>query len=126
MRSRLERHHELFDRKTWSSRPELAALRGDAQLIVPLEHDVHRELHANITYVPSLSLYVARAALGAFGEYGHTPDHLLATERLQAAIEEAVTHPKTDRIEREVGLLAVHALDLQKPYIKESRRLSAK
>lgn len=122
MRDRRERHHILFNRRVWSSTDDLAELRGDPRLIVPLDHDTHQELHENVSHVPPLSLHVARASLRLFEDFESNGDYMKSVEHLQTSIEQAIRHPKSDRIEREVGSLAVYALDLQKPYIETSRR----
>lgn len=115
---RTERHHILFNRKAWSANDELNTLRSDSQLIVPLEHDEHLELHQSISHVPPLSYHIARRALHTFDSYEHTDDHLEATERLQRSIEGAARHPRADMIEREIAWLATYALEIQKPFIE--------
>ena len=45
---KMEAHHTLFNRYAWTANKDLAALREDRRLIVPLEHDVHAELHREI------------------------------------------------------------------------------
>lgn len=117
MGSKLERHHILFNRRSWSTLGELAALRGNPRLIVPLESDIHRELHNEISHVPILSSQTARASLSLFEDYSTTNDYIRSVEQLQSSIEQAIKHPRADYLERQIGELAVYALDLQKPYI---------
>lgn len=115
-----ERHHILFNRRTWNATDELASLRGNRQLIVPLDTYTHRELHEEISHVPPLSMHLARHALMSFEEYGYTSDHLQAIGHLQSSIEAAARHPRADHIEKSLAGLVCHTLDLQKPFIDDS------
>ena len=62
---------------------------------------------------------MARHVLRAYSEF-EADTYLHNVENLQRSIEEAMKHPRADRIEREVGALAVHALDTQKPFLDDS------
>ena len=116
---KLERHHTLFNRYAWSANKDLESLREDRRLIVPLHPDTHRELHQEVSHVPPVSYHMARRALRNFSEF-EDDTYLHNLENLQWSIEEAMHHPRADRIEREVGELAVYALELQKPFVDES------
>ena len=116
---KMEAHHTLFNRYAWSANKDLKALREDKRLIVPLEHDVHKELHRAVSHVPPLSYHMARHVLRAYSEF-EADTYLHNVENLQFSIEEAMKHPRADRLEREVGALAVHALDLQRPFLDDS------
>ena len=115
----MERHHPLFNRFAWTANKDLQALREDKRLIVPLEHDTHTELHRAVSHVPPLSYHMARHVLRTYSEY-EADSYLRNVENLQRSIEEAMKHPRADRLERSVGALAVHALDLQRPFIDDS------
>lgn len=112
-------HHTLFNRYAWTANSDLKAIREDRRLIVPLDPDTHRELHQSVSHVPPISYHMARRVLQNFAEYD-TDTYMHNIENLQFSIEEAMSHPKADRIEHEIGDLALFALDLQKPYIDES------
>lgn len=114
-----ERHHILYNRHAWTANKDLEALREDKRLIVPLDHDAHSELHRRVSHVPPISYHMARRVLRNFTEYGDDT-YLHNLESLQFSIEEAMKHPRADRIERGVGALAVHALDMQKPFVDDS------
>ena len=116
---KMERHHVLFNRYAYTANKDLEALREDRRLIVPLEHDVHQTLHREISHVPPLSYHMARHVLRAYSEF-EADTYLHNVENLQRSIEEAMKHPRADRIERGVGALAVHALDIQKPFLDDS------
>lgn len=117
---KLEQHHTLFHRYAWNANKELAALRNNPQLVVPLDHETHRELHAEVSHIPPLSLHVARHALRGFSDYGYTSNHLQAVGRLQRSIEAAARHPKADYIEKSIAELVCHGLDIQKPFLDDT------
>ena len=114
-----EAHHTLYNRYAWTANKDLAALREDRRLIVPLDHDTHAELHRRVSHVPPISYHMAHRVLRNFAEYDDGT-YLHNLESLQRSIEEAMKHPRADRIERGVGALAVHALDIQKPFLDDS------
>lgn len=116
---KMEKHHTLFNRYAWTANQNLEALREDRRLIVPLDPDTHRELHKEVSHVPPLSYHMARHVLRAYSEY-EADTYLHNVENLQRSIEHAKSHPRADRIEREVASTALYALDLQKPFIDES------
>lgn len=116
---KMERHHVAFNRFAWTANKNLEGLREDRRLIVPLDPDTHRELHQEVSHVPPLSYHMARHVLRAYSEF-EADTYLHNVENLQFSIEEAMQHPRADRIERELGELTMYALDLQKPFIDES------
>lgn len=116
---KMQKHHTAFNRFAWSANADLKAIREDQRLIVPLDPDTHKELHQNVSHVPPLSYHMARRVLRNFAEYDDDT-YLHNIENLQWSIEEAMAHPRVDRIEHEVASTALYALDMQKPYIDES------
>lgn len=121
MEQRMTKHHALFNRTAWNSNVHAKALRDNPLLIVPLDVDTHQDLHEAVSYVPLLSPHIARAALYNFQDFGSTDNPIVATGNLQSSIEGAAKHPRADYIEREVARCAVHALELQKPYLNNHR-----
>ena len=115
----MERHHLLFNRFAYESNTDLRAMREDRRLIVPLDHDTHKELHERVSHVPPVSYHIARRALINFKEYNPADNPIHDIDNLQFSIQEAIRHPRADLIEREVGELAIYALDIQKPFIQE-------
>lgn len=112
-----EDHHILHDRVSWESRGEAKQIRRNKSLIVPLEHDTHKELHQQTPVVPLLGYYSLYRVLRDF-----EPDpnnYIDSVENLQRAIESANNHPKAHYVERQLGELTLHVLDLQKPFIEE-------
>lgn len=113
-----DRHHLVFDRVSWSSRPEAKRIREDKSLIVRLDRIDHDELHRHTVPVPLLGYHALVRTFKSY-EPGDTP--LESIENLMGSIEQAVNHPKAHPLERELGGLAVWALDLERPFIAEAR-----
>ena len=114
-----EAHHALFNRFAWTANKDLKALREDQRLLVPLDPDTHRELHQVVSHVPPLSYHMARHVLRAYSEF-EADSYLHNVENLQRSIEEAMKHPRADKIERGVAELAIHSLDIQRPFLDDS------
>lgn len=111
---RLEDHHLLFDRVSWESRKESRWLRRNTSLIIPLEHDTHKELHKAVPAVPLLGYH---ALYRTMRDYERGDGYIESLENLQRVIEEAGRSSKAHYIERQIGELAIHVIDLQKPFI---------
>ncbi len=118
----INKHHGNFPRNQHDSMTTSRIIRADSRLIFPIEADVHNELHRNVSLVPVLSHYVGMRAYSLFKQEGDLGDPIKNIENWQRSIEEAIKHPRADILEQHIGLLAVHAYDLQKPYIQEGTR----
>lgn len=115
---RREDHHLFHDRLSWESRADATAIRQDRGLIVPLEHDAHLELHRQTPVVPLLSYHALRRV-----RYNMLPtsnNYLENIDNVQRAVEEAIHVPRAHYIERQLGELTIHVLELQKPYVEDS------
>lgn len=110
-------HHILHNRKEWTLRPEARKLRETPSLIPVLgTWAIHKELHDNCPPVPCLGY---NGLLQAYKNFEPTDDTFTSVDNLLFAIEKASHHPKAHPVERELAQLAVEAIDLQRPYIKE-------
>lgn len=114
---RTDRHHLLFDSASWESRATSKLLRRDKSLIIPLERTVHEELHKEVALVPLLGHYAIQDVANT---YKPGKNYLHSVENLQRSIEQAGNKPKAHQLERDLGELTIYALDLQKPYLKET------
>lgn len=110
----ISRHHLLFNGRAWSAYGEGRSLRETPSLIIPMEHEAHQELHKNIPIVPMLGYY-GLASTRKFFEPEYDGRDI---DRLQQAIEKSKGHPRSHMLERSLADLAIHAIDLQKPYFK--------
>lgn len=113
-RRRREEHHLLHDRISWESRDTAKLIRRNRSLIVPLEHDTHRELHAQTPVVPLLGYF---ALYRVARDYQEGDTYMESIENLQRSIEDASSHPKVHYIERQLAELTLHTLDLQKEFV---------
>jgi len=108
-------HHSVFERVAWQSSNE--ALRIRNSIITPTPIALHQELHRECPPVPLLdhtSLVQAERA------YRPANDPIQSIDRLIGAIE--TTTKRGHPVSREVGFLAMEALEVQKPFIIEALR----
>lgn len=109
-------HHILHHRQEWSLRPYARQLRETPSLIPRIDRDAHESLHANCPPVPLLGHY---ALMGTVARFQPTGDTLRDISGLQSAMEQATRSSRFHPIERDLAGLAIEALDLQIPFIKE-------
>jgi hypothetical protein len=81
--------------------------------------DVHDDLHKNTPGVPVIDIYMARRVKSIMIREGIPNDPFAAIDNYCYAIEQASLSPKTYELERTVGEMAIEAVRLQIPYIKE-------
>jgi hypothetical protein len=113
-----DKHHLIFDRVSWTSRPEAKKLRENPSLIVRLDRSEHSELHRHTVAVPLLGYHALVRTLRDY-EPGATP--LESVENLMATIEGVGNHPRAHPIEKSLTELAVWALDLERPFIADKQ-----
>lgn len=112
----MDRHHVLFNKREWESRPQYKQLRENPGLIIPIDRDVHNELHRNVPQVPVLGYYAIMAVQREFFR-GRT--HLDTVDNLLFALEKAKEHERLHDLDKSLADLALQAIDLQRPYIHE-------
>ena len=113
-----DKHHLIFDRVSWTSRPEAKRLREDRSLIVRLDRSEHNELHRHAVAIPLLGYHALVRTLRDY-EAGDTP--LESVDNLMSTIEKVGQHPAAHPIEKKLSELAVWALDLERPFIADKR-----
>lgn len=114
-------HHVLFYRAQWEAMPATKELRQKPGLIVPGIRGPHDFLHRHIEHVPAISHYMAMHALQEYVD--HPRNHLRSADSVMRAIEKATEHPRATPVEIAVGELAIRAIDLQRPYLREMTRV---
>lgn len=77
----------------------------------------HTALHSEVTIVPPLDRFTAGRVLRDF--YPVRDQHVKTMEELMRSIEGAIKHPKTNDLERMNAQVAVHAIEMQIPFVKE-------
>ena len=108
-------HHLLYTGKAWESHFATRYLRELPEHIIPMDEEIEATLHRNVPVIPLLGHH---AAMHVRKNYEPHQNPLKTIVKLMFAIEEAVKVPQAKVIERELGLLTVHALELQFPYVK--------
>jgi len=115
-------HHVLFYDREWSVNPDSASVRQTHELIPPMYREPHDELHTAVPYVPTLGRHlmalVSRDLLVVRGDY------IRSIESLMFEIEDKTKDRRVSALEAGVANLAVHALELQLPYIREGLIIS--
>jgi hypothetical protein len=99
--------------------PNIKKIRNDERLIVPLDIDVHEELHRNVAAVPSLTHDLAGRAFTLFRDYGDAHDPIDNLQNYMASIEEAAKDRRVKELERSMAELTVWACELQIPWIQQ-------
>ena len=117
MKPARDAHHIIHPRQEWSLRPEAKAIRNTPSLIPELDRSVHNELHRSCPPVPLLGYHaLTRVASDLYPTRGT----ISTMYNLMSAIENSGYHPKVHPIERELGLLAIEAIDLQRQFLIEN------
>lgn len=111
------RHHVQFPRLVHEANKDTKEVRRNHWLIPPLIVLGHIALHDEISVVPVLDRFTAQRVNRDF--VPHRGDYIRSVENLMFAIDDALKHPKTRAIEIENAQVAIHALELQLPFIKE-------
>lgn len=116
-RSYGERHHILHHRTAHESNKDNHWLRTKAiGMIALLDPDVHDELHKACPGVPPLDLFTAQRVRRL---YIADQNPLKAIDNYMFAVDLASQHPKSHDIEVQLSQLAIQAVEMQKPFIKE-------
>ena len=112
----MDRHHVLWNKREWESRPQYKQLRETHGLIVPMEREAHNELHRAVPFVPVLGYYGILAVNKAFEE---GTDHLESIDNLALAIDSIHKNKRMSELERGLANLALESVELQLPFIRE-------
>lgn len=85
-------------------------------MIALMDIQTHDELHLACPAPPPLDIYMSQHVLSM---YHPNQDPFKAIDSFRLAVDEAIKHPRTRDIERSIGLLAIEAVTMQIPYLKE-------
>lgn len=109
-------HHVIFPRLIHNSMKVTKELRAERMLRPPIAQDPHTELHKHIGMVAIPSWTMASEICKRFEPV--EGDYISSLDNLIFAISDTIKHPKVRELERSIGDVMVHGLDLQRPYIK--------
>ena len=120
-KNRRDRHHIVHNRAEWNLRPAGAMIRREGTLIPEMPRTLHNLIHSECPSVPLLAVHSLERTAQMFRP---GRDTLESMDNLMSAIEKSVDHPRAHELERNLAMLAIEAIDLQRPYIQElySRR----
>lgn len=110
------KHHLLFPRVAWDSHEATKSLRRDKGLIIPMEEEAHKRLHATLAIVPILDRFTAWRVSKHY-EQGEEP--MDSVHNFMFALDHALSDKRTDRIARANGAVVMQAIGAQLPYIHE-------
>jgi hypothetical protein len=110
------KHHILFHKTLWKPTEQARSLRNQPLLIPRIDSEVHSALHREVSIVP-LPDYNTLSRVQS--DYRPFKDHITAMNGLMIAIQENLRRPRVDHLQRALGELTIHAIELQIPYIIE-------
>ncbi len=113
----IRRHHLLYTRATWESQSQTASLRRNPNLIFRMHDDPHAELHKAVPTVPVLDHITA--GLVAVNFEPVFANKLASVDNLLTQIDKQSTNYNATTIQRELGAVTMHAIEMQKPFIRE-------
>lgn len=114
---KLDRDHVFWTEPHWTSSKTANRLRSTPSLIINTPRPIHELRHAETPPVPLLGHHAIVSVLKRYYP-GSTP--IKSVDNLLNAIEASAEHPRVHEIERNLADLAVWAIELGKPYWRES------
>lgn len=114
--SKPEKHHLLYYRQYHEANTDNRYMRQRALgMIALLDPDTHDALHAAVPGVPPLDIFTAQRVRRSYEPH---PNPLQGIDNWLRAVEDALDNPKSHHVEKQVGYMSMHAMELQKPFIK--------
>lgn len=118
MNAFFDHHHLLYLDKQWSAMTETRELRSHPKHKVLLHRMGHIALHREVGFVPVLPPQITKNTLQELTLYDISSP-LKNIDNLQQSIADARMYPRSSELDKRIAELAIYALDLQKPFIKE-------
>jgi hypothetical protein len=110
-------HHIMFPKVLHNAQVPSKEIRNNKWLIVPLDHEVHNELHRNIGIVPVMGWLMETRIQSNF--YPQPGDYYHSVERLAHSVFEVMKQPATPYLEKQLGELIIYSLESQLEYINK-------
>jgi len=110
------RHHILHYKEYWLANKDNKKLERSLGLIALMDIYSHQELHKACPAPPPLDVFTAQRVARLYVPH---PNPLQGIDNFRFAVEEAIRHPKSHDIERQTGMLAIEAVTLQLPFIRD-------
>ena len=115
--NKVEKHHILYPNRIWTAFDSGRRLRQTPELIVPMYKTAHTHLHAVLEQVPLPDTYMLDYIVK---NYEPVHDNFIKSiYALQNILHEATNEMRVSDIARMTGEIAVRALEIQIPIIKQ-------
>jgi hypothetical protein len=108
-------HHVMFPKCLHNAQAPTKEIRNNRWLIVPLDHEIHNELHRNIGIVPVMGWLMETRIQKEF--YPQAGNYLKSVANLAHAVNEVSNNFRTPYLEKQIGNLIVCSLEMQLEYI---------
>lgn len=110
------RHHILHYKEYWLACKDNKKLMQSMGMIALLDVETHRELHRQCPAPPPLDPFMAQRASKLYVPH---PNPLQGIDNFRFAVEQALRHPRSHDLEQQSAMLAIEAVTLQLPYIRD-------
>lgn len=118
----MDRHHVLFNKREWESRPQYREMRSNAGLIIPIDREAHNELHRSVSQVPVLGYY---GILAVQREFYRGRTHLETVDNLLFALDKSSENEKLSDMDKALASLALQAVETQRQFIQRGIEIAA-
>ncbi len=109
-------HHIQYKKKEYELYNSTERFRQIGGLVVPLLVTCHQELHDNISRVPMMD---EPAMKHVIDNYEPADTYMQSYSNLIIAYERTLRHYDIDKINKQIGGIALDAIIAQRPYIKD-------
>ena len=110
------RHHILHYDRYWCADRNNQKIRQSLGMIALMETDAHDALHDACPAPPPLDVHMSQRTSRLYVPH---PNPLIAVDNFRFAVEQAMRHPRTMDIERQVAMLTIEAVTLQLPFLRD-------
>lgn len=112
----VNKHHILHYGEYWIANKNNRKIRQSLGMMALMEINAHRALHAACPAPPPLDPFTAQRTARLYVPH---PNPLIGVDNFRFAVEQAIRQPRTHDIESQTAMLAIEAVTLQLPFIRE-------
>lgn len=110
------KHHILHYSEYWAANKYNDNLKQSIGLIALMALEPHDAIHAECPAPPPLDPFTAQRVSKLYVPH---PNPLQGIDNFRYAVDQAIRHPKTQEIEKQVAMLTIEAVTMQLPYIRQ-------
>lgn len=114
-----DRHHIVYTKAEQSVHKESLYIREHPSLIPVIDRRDHNDIHRECSSVPLLG---HEALVQTLKFWTPDTDTLQSMDNLCLAIDKASKHPRSKPLESDLALLAILAIEQQRPFIASALR----